>query len=61
MYETVTAAGKRWASVLVGALLYVKERSIPRLVGQLAGQLRLPEGVRHVWVGDRGLISRPLL
>jgi hypothetical protein len=61
MYETVTAAGKRWASVLVGALLYVKGRSIPKLVGQLAGHLRLPEGVRHVWVGDRGLISRPLL
>jgi hypothetical protein len=61
LYETLTETGKRWASVLVGALLYVKGRSIPRLVGQLAGQLRLPEGVRHVGVGDRGLISRPLL
>jgi hypothetical protein len=39
MYETVTEAGKRWASVLVGALLYVKERSIPTLVEQLAGHL----------------------
>src|SRR5436305_10607003 len=61
MYETITAAGKRWASVPVAALLYVKGRSIPRLVGQLAGHLRLPEGVPHVRVGDRGLISRPLL
>jgi hypothetical protein len=61
MYETVTEAGKRWASVLVGALLYVKGRSIPMLIEQLVGHLRLPEGVRHVWVGDRGLISRPLL
>jgi hypothetical protein len=61
LYETAPDAGKRWASVLVGALLYVKGRSIPKLVGQLAGHLRLPEGVRHVWVGDRGLISRPLL
>lgn len=61
LYETGTETGKRWVSVLVGALLYVKGRSIPRLVGQLAGHLRLPEGVRHVGVGDRGLISRPLL
>ena len=61
LYETGTETGKRWVSVLVGALLYVKGRSIPKLVGQLAGHLRLPEGVRHVWVGDRGLISRPLL
>ena len=61
LYETGTETGKRWVSVLVGALLYVKGRSIPRLVGQLAGHLRLPEGVRPVWVGDRGLISRPLL
>jgi hypothetical protein len=61
LYETGTETGKRWVSVLVGALRYVKGRSIPRLVGQLAGQLRLPEGVRHVGVGDRGLISRPLL
>jgi hypothetical protein len=61
LYETVTEGAQRWASVLVGALLYVKGRSIPKRVGQLAGHLCLPEGVRHVWVGDRGLISRPLL
>ena len=61
LYKTVTGETQRWASVLVGALLYVKGRSIPKLVGQLAGHLHLPEGVRHVWVGDRGLISRPLL
>jgi hypothetical protein len=61
LYATGTETGKRWVSVLVGALLYGKGRSIPRLVGQLAGPLRLPEGVPHVWVGDRGLISRPLL
>lgn len=50
-----------WASVLVGALLYVKGRSLPELTGDLAHYLRLPEAVRHVWVLDRGLLSRPLL
>ncbi len=50
-----------WASVLCGALLYVKGRSLPALTGDLAQQLRLPPGVRHVWVVDRGLLSRPLL
>ena len=50
-----------WASVLVGALLYVKGRSIPSLVGALAQQLRLPAAVRHVWVTDSGILSRPLL
>ena len=50
-----------WASVLVGALLYVKGRTLPELTGDLAHQLRLPEGVRHVWVVDRGLLSRPLV
>lgn len=50
-----------WASVLCGALLYVKGRSLPALTGDLVHQLRLPEGVRHVWVVDRGLLSRPLL
>ncbi|MCA1600909.1 MAG: transposase [Acidobacteria bacterium] len=50
-----------WASVLVGALLYVKGRSMPELTGELAGHLRLPSEVRHVWVVDRGLLSRPLL
>jgi hypothetical protein len=50
-----------WASVLVGALIYVKGRSPSELTGELAGHLRLPEQVRHVWVVDRGLLSRPLL
>lgn len=50
-----------WASVLCGALLYVKGRTLPELVGELAHHLRLPAAVRHVWVVDRGLLSRPLL
>jgi Transposase DDE domain len=50
-----------WASVLVGTLIYVKGRSPSELTGELARQLRLPEQVRHVWVVDRGLLSRPLL
>ena len=58
VYQT---AHKHWASALVGALLYVKGRSIPRLVGDLAQQLRLPAEVRHVWVVDRGIVSRPLV
>jgi hypothetical protein len=52
---------QQWASVLVGALLYVKGRSIPTLVGALAQHLRLPATVRHVWVTDSGILSRPLL
>jgi hypothetical protein len=54
-------AQKQWASALVGALLYVKGRSIPQLVGELARQLRLPAQVPHVWVVDRGIASRPLV
>lgn len=50
-----------WASVLCGALLYVKGRTLPELVGDLAHHLRLPSEVRHIWVVDRGLLSRPLL
>jgi hypothetical protein len=50
-----------WASVLCGALLYVKGRTLPQLTGELAGHLRLPPEVRHVWVVDRGLLARPLL
>jgi len=50
-----------WASVLCGALLYVKGRTLPELTGELAHQLRLTSEVRHVWVVDRGLLSRPLL
>jgi hypothetical protein len=62
LYQHLDAQGQmRWVSALCGALLYVKGRSIPALVGQLAAQLRLPEGIRHVWIVDRGIISRPLL
>lgn len=50
-----------WASVLVGALLYVKGQSLPELTGDLAHHLRLPDGVRHVWIVDRGLLSRSLV
>jgi hypothetical protein len=50
-----------WASVLVGALLYVKGRSPSELTGELAHQLCLPPEARNVWVVDRGLLSRPLL
>jgi hypothetical protein len=62
LYEYTDAEGRvQWASALVGALLYVKGRSLPLLVGDLAGQLRLPNGPRHVWVVDRGLLARTLL
>jgi len=50
-----------WASVLCGAVLYVKGRTLPQLTGEVAGHLRLPPEVRHVWVVDRGLLARPLL
>jgi hypothetical protein len=50
-----------WASVLVGALVYVKGRSLPQLTGDLIHQLRLPAKVSHVWIVDRGLLTRPLL
>jgi hypothetical protein len=50
-----------WASVLCGALLYVKGRTLPELTGALACQLRLPSEVRHVWIVDRGLLARTLL
>src|SRR5918992_959939 len=58
LYQTVQ---RQWASALVGALLYVKGRSIPQWVGDLAQQLRLPALVRQVWVVDRGIASRPLV
>lgn len=61
LYTTGEDHVHHWASVLVGALLYVKGRSIPRLVGALAQQLRLPATVRHVWLTDSGILSRPLL
>ena len=49
-----------WASVLCGALRYVKGRSLPHLTGDLIQQLRLPDGVGHVWIVDRGLLTRPV-
>jgi len=52
---------RQWSSVLLGALLYVKGRSIPTLVGVLSEHLRLPPTVRHVWLIDSGIRSRPLL
>jgi hypothetical protein len=51
LYQT---AQRQWASALIGALLYVKGRSIPRLVGDLAQQVRLPALVRQVWVVGSG-------
>jgi hypothetical protein len=53
--------GQVWASVLVGALLYVKGRSLSHLTGDLLHQLRLPAEVGHVWIVDRGLLTRPVL
>jgi hypothetical protein len=61
LYQHAMATLPRWASVLVGALVYVKGRSIPALVGALAQPLRLPRTVRHVWLVDRGILRRPLL
>jgi hypothetical protein len=62
LYQSADASGRlRWASALCGTLLYVKGVTIPALVGRLAGHLRLPAGVRHVWIVDRGIISRTLL
>jgi hypothetical protein len=62
LYQYLDAEGRlRWASLLCGALLYVKGLSIPALAGRLAGHLRLPSGIRHVWIVDRGILSRTLL
>jgi hypothetical protein len=62
LYQHLDEQGQmRWASALCGALLYVKGQSIPSLVGHLAAQMRLPASIRHVWIVDRGIISRPLL
>ena len=61
LYTYLKEGSPKWASVLVGALLYVKGRSLPTLVGELAKHLRLPAGVRHVWLVDRGLLSRPMV
>lgn len=62
LYQYLDLNGRlRWASALVGALLYVKGTSIPGLLGRLAAQMRLPAGVRHVWIVDRGILARTLL
>jgi hypothetical protein len=61
LYKHTVDKTSTWASVRVGALIYVKGRSIPTLAGALAKQLRLPAKVRHVWLVDRGILSRPLL
>lgn len=61
LYQQTTDKVTGWASVLVGALLYVKGRTIPKSVVELAKQLRLPEGPRNCWIVDRGIVSRGLL
>lgn len=61
LYRHGTELSQRWTSLLVGALLYVKGKTIPALVGQLATHLRLPDGCRHVWLVDRGILSRTLI
>src|SRR5262245_3960070 len=60
LYRYTQGKQERWGSALVGALLYVKGRTIPQLVGELVKHLRLPEGIRHYWIVDRGIISRGL-
>src|SRR5262249_41098273 len=42
LYRFTREGKERWGSVLVGALLYVKGRTIPELVAELAKHLRLP-------------------
>jgi hypothetical protein len=61
LYMVGEGKSRRWASVLVGAWLYVKGRLIPALVGALAQHLRLPSTICHVWLSDSGILSRPLL
>lgn len=61
LYRQTSGKVKSWASVLVGALLYVKGRTIPELTVELAKQLRLPEGVKNCWIVDRGILCRGLL
>jgi hypothetical protein len=62
LYQYLDGQGQRcWASALCGALLYVTGQSLPSPAGQLAAQMRLPDGIRHVWIVDRGIISRPFL
>jgi hypothetical protein len=61
LYQQTTGKVKSWASVLIGALPYVKGRTIPELTVELARQLRLPEGVKNCWIVDRGILCRGLL
>jgi hypothetical protein len=61
LYQHTAGKVTKWASVRVGALLYVKGRSIPLLVSDLARQMRLPAGGRNCWIVDRGIVSRALL
>ena len=56
-----TATLPRGASVRGGAVREVQGRSRPMLVGALAQPRRLPPAVRHVWLVDRGMRSRPRL
>jgi len=60
LYRFRRGEKERWGSVLLGALLYVKGRSIPELVAELAKHLRLPQAVLHCWIVDRGILSRRL-
>ena len=55
-----TATLPRWARGHVGTGVYVKGRAIPPLVGAVAQQLRLPRTLRHVGLGARGMLRRPL-
>jgi hypothetical protein len=61
LYQQTKGKAPSWASVLVGALLYVKGRTIPELTVELAKQLRLPEAVKNCWIVDRGILCRRLL
>lgn len=61
LYQQTAGKVTSWASVLVGAMLYVKGRTIPELTVELAKQLRLPEGLKNCWIVDRGILSRGLL
>ena len=61
LYQQTTGKVTSWTSVLVGALLYVKGRTIPQSVVELAKQLRLPVGPRNCWIVDRGIVCRGLL
>jgi hypothetical protein len=61
LYQHTVDKTSTWASVLVGALVYVKGYSIPTLAEAVAKQRRLPATGRQVWLVDRGMLSRPLL